>query len=366
MRPFRRRIAQFVERIQGEPSDETIADVIASLPAPARRDVLDSRSEADDFRCLDAILDHAARDLGDAPKEALALADLVLDKICATPGAMMRDSMRLHLHGRAWKERANAQRAMGDLLAALQSFQRAVVIHGQDPVSQVELAAARRGEALVVHQLGESDRALELLRLATTAFEAHQETAGVARSHLYEGVIHFENGRIESAAAAFEKALALCRRLGDEITMARLYVNLGNCAQERGDRNSAVRHYMRALPIFDHAEMRIERQRVAWAMAHFLADDGFVDSAVQTLQSVADEMSRAGMPVDAALARCDLAETLFMAEQHERAAGVARQVLDSLARAGMFREARRMFRILSPASGFDDLDAWGNPHRGDS
>ena len=182
---------------------------------------------------------------------------------------------------------------------------------------------------------------------------AHGETAGVVRSHLYEGVIHFENDRFESATAAFESALRLARRLGDVKTIARLSLNLGNCALERGDRTAAIRDLGRAVESFERAGMLADRKRAAWAMAQLLADDGFVDRAIQALEDVAEEMALSGLTIDAALARRDIVEVLVLAERHERAAEIAPGILDTFAKAGMFREATEMLRLLSGRAGLD-------------
>lgn len=349
MSALRKRLARFVEWMQGAPDGRALAGQALLRPEDARKAWLSAQPAGTGFHVLVALLDHAYDRLDDAPRESIAVTELVLQLIHAEAGGSTRGEMREVVHGRAWHERGNALRQTGELLEALHAYEQASVIFTAQEIASIELAAAKRGEAFVRHQLGESEAALEMLRTATRVFRSHNDTAGEARCLLYEGAIHFENDRVESAFRCFRSALALARRLGDRKTVAFLHVNLANCAIERGDRESALRDFARALEYFERAGLLADRKRVAWGMAQLMIADGFIDRAIQALEDVANEMAASGLPIDAALARRDIVEVLVLAGRTDRAAEVARGVLDTLARAGMFRDAMRTLRLLQGA-----------------
>lgn len=190
-----------------------------------------------------------------------------------------------------------------------------------------------------------------MLQQTTRVCRAEGDTAGVARCHLYEGVVHYENDRFRRAAAFFRDALGIALRLDDQPAIALLHLNLGNCALELGDRATAMSELARALEHFERAGKLAHRKRVVWAMAQMLADDGFVDRAIEALQNVASEMELSGLPVDAALARRDIVEVLVLANRFDRTADLARGVLETLAKAGMFRDAMRALTLLQRAEG---------------
>ena len=346
---LRKRIARFVDWLDDDSAGRALADQALRLAAWERRAFLLTKEVGTSFHTLNALLDHAYERLDDEPKDAVALAGVVLDLIHAKPRGGAIGEMREHLHGRAWHEQANALRQTGDLLASLEAFQRAAKIFAADETAKVELAASKRGEALIHHHLGDSELALTMLRTATTVFDFHGDTAGVARCRLYEGVIHFENDRFESATASFRDALRLARRLGDEKTVAFLHQNLGNCALEQGNREAAIRDFARALEYFERRGPMSDRKRVAWGMAQLMIADGRIDAAIRALEDVAAAMEQSGLAVDAALARRDIVEVLVLAGQTDRASEIARGVLDTLAKAGMFRDAMRVVNVLQGA-----------------
>jgi tetratricopeptide (TPR) repeat protein len=348
------RLRRYVRQLELAPAGRQLADRIVAHPStewPSRfaRTRLTAHVHA-----LTAFLDHAHARLDDNPREALVLSDLVLGKIIPGPGAAIAN-----LYGRAWREQGYAWHTIGDLPQALRAFEGAISAFSADRAAEVKVAVVRSEVALVHHQLGDSKEALTILRSAAEVLEAHDESEGIARCHLYEGVIHLENNRYERAVASFETALGLVRALGDGRTAARLYLNLGKCAQARGSRGIATDYFLRAIGDFERQDMVLDRQRVVRAMALTMAAEGFVDRAVDALEGIAKELRAAGVLREAALIRVDVVEILATAGLHERAAATAPAVIRALTAQKMFDVAKRLECLISYLGG-DESKQVGN------
>jgi tetratricopeptide (TPR) repeat protein len=348
MTRFAKRVTRFVAALQDAPAGRAIAEEALLLPASERRGWLAGHADGGSYPVLNAILDRAHGHLDDAPREALALTDLVLDVLYRSL-FVDRDELRNRVHGRAWYERANAALQAGALVDAFRAYHHATLIFKDSPAAAREIAAAKRGVALLQHHFGESEDALRLLGRVAAVFRFHDDAAGVVECDVCEGVIDLETGRVARARESFEHALHLAARLGDEKTVARVHLHAGKCALAEGNRTAALRSFARAIEFFEREELHTDRKRVAWAMAQLMVDNGFADGAIHALQDVALHMDASGFRTDAALARRDMAEVLILTDQSEQAAEIARGVLDTLARAGMFREAARTLSLLSTA-----------------
>jgi tetratricopeptide (TPR) repeat protein len=129
----------------------------------------------------------------------------------------------------AWARGAlcDALLELGDLDAAEREVQRFLDTRPGAP--------AYFRAAGVLHLRGETDRALELLRLAADAFDSRAREAR-ALALVEMGDLRWFRGDLESARADFDRALALslfCRRA---------HVGLGRVAAARGDLEAAIAH----------------------------------------------------------------------------------------------------------------------------
>ncbi len=140
-------------------------------------------------------------------------------------------------HFRALTNLGNALREFGELPAALRCYERAIAAGGDLPV-------VRLNRAIVIHQMGETARALELLAdlrrgpppLAEAAFESARLLAGL--------------GRTDEALQCFDEGFAL--RPGD----ARALNSRGNLHAEHFRARAALADYdaaLRAQPDFHEA-----------------------------------------------------------------------------------------------------------------
>lgn len=328
------------------PAGRALAEEALRLPAPERAPWLSAQPDGTSDVTLTALLALAHEHLDDAPRESIAVTSLVLSLVHDRPGSATRGHVRELVHAWAWYEQAGALHRTGDLLGALRAYRQASVIFATCEGTTLELASTKCDEALVRHQIGESELALSVLATAKKVFENHHDAAGVVRCLLCEGVVHFDHDRIAAAEETFDAALCIACRVGDRKVIARLHVHLAGCAHARGDRTAALRQLTSAVDL----GVAADRRRVAWGMAQILIADGAIDRGLEALEAVAEEMADAGLAVDAALVRRDIVEVLMLAGEPERASDVAPGVLDTLAKAGMFRDAMRTLALLQHAS----------------
>ncbi|HEY0155773.1 MAG TPA: tetratricopeptide repeat protein [Thermoanaerobaculia bacterium] len=306
---------------------------------------------------LEALLDAAHLLLTRDPRRALALTGFVLahlDDVAFPPFALLGPVM---LRGRTWKERGNALLKMDDVRNALIAFETAAAIYATEAAARPELAAATRGAALARHLLGESERALELIREGAEVFAAHGEVREQAVSRLYEGVIHFDSGRYENAARLFREALEHALAVGDAELVAQLHNNLGHCAELLQDREAARAHLTRALALFEEHDMVAERPRAILGLAQVLADEGLLARAIAELEEVQRMFLTSGRHLQAAGTALDIVELLILTGNEDGIYDRVSEMVRVFAEAGVVREAMRALSFVRSVAGRGTLRA---------
>lgn len=341
----------FVEWLEsGRPAADALSAELLAIPEPRWdewwRHTPAARTPQVVLRLLDAAYGELHRD----PRRALALTTFILRHVDAIdiPPAFARP-LGLLVRGRAWMEHGNALRAT-DLRGALAAFVKAAEIFGASPVMDVERAAARRGEALVRNQLGETGAALSIIREGVEIFDRTGDAANVTRSRIYEGIVLFESGRYEDAASAFLIALDEAAAADDTAAVAHIYNNLGQCAQMLRDRPTAIRHLSRALTLFQQHGMAAQIPIACVGLAHLLADQGNVKDAIEQLASARDLFVAAGKPLDAASTQLDMVEMLVLAGHESEAEAAASGLVERFERESVPREAMRALTFAGDAA----------------
>ncbi len=306
---------------------------------------------------LEALLDRSHLLLTRDPRRALALTGFVLahlDDVAFPPFTPLGPVM---LRGRTWKERGNALLKMDDVRGALLAFETAAAIYATEPVAEPELATAFRGAALARHMLGESERALVLIREGIEVFAAHGEVREQEVSRLYEGVIHFDSGRYELAAEVFREALEDALAVGDAELVAQFHNNLGHCAELLQDREEARAHLTRALALFEEHDMVAERPRAILGLAQVLADDGLVARAIAELEEVQRTFLASGRHFQAAGTALDVVELLILTGNDDGIYDRVSEMVRTFAEAGVVREAMRALSFVRSVAGRGTLRA---------
>jgi len=340
-------LKQYVEwQASGRERAPEITQAMLALDPAAWDGWFTATPAARDPLTLHHLLETAHGDLDRDPPRALALTGFVLrhmSEVSAPPFAPLADAL---LRGSAWMERGNALYHTDDVRGALAAYVTAAGIFSSEPPLEIDLAAARRGEALARHTLGETETALSILGEALAVFEGARDRRGALRCRFYLGVIEFDLHRYERAAAIFSSALEEAAAIGDEDSVTRLHNNLGHCAELLQDRAAAIEHLTKALKLFEERGMTAERPRAILGLAHLLADDGLLERALVEMKAVQSALLASGRKLQAAATALDILEILTLAGDEERVYATAAELVVTFARAGLAREAMRALTFV--------------------
>jgi tetratricopeptide (TPR) repeat protein len=148
--------------------------------------------------------------------------------------------------------------------AGAQSLWNHLAKEGQKQKAGVR-AAAQTAEALSLHQMGQSDEALALLREAEAAFRQEGDRIGLADALANQAMIHTTRGDLERAAAHCDEHEQLARELDAPSIRA---TSLGL----RGSLKSARREWDQALLLLKEAERLFREIGTKDSLARCLGD----------------------------------------------------------------------------------------------
>jgi tetratricopeptide (TPR) repeat protein len=124
------------------------------------------------------------------------------------------------------------------------------------------------GAAVVLHRLGDYDRAEELAAERLTISRARGEPKLLASSLLCLGLMVDSKGEHERALALYTEGADLARKEGDKVVLAMTLANLGVLAASQGDKKTARSCYEEALAL--HRE-NFDTHNIAIALANLSA-----------------------------------------------------------------------------------------------
>jgi tetratricopeptide (TPR) repeat protein len=207
---------------------------------------------------------------------------------------------------------ALARRLLGSALVRTGAVKDALVLLGEALTlyqgDRWGEAHTHRSLARGWHEAGEVPRALAHATLATTMYRSLESPMDVADALELQGRYETELGRLAEARDACEAALELYRRNGNLDGEATALDGLGHIEQRAGRPELAVRHFERALVLFDgrhayHLAETFDRMaecraalgdaaqaRPAWAAALALYENQQRDAEAERVRGRLDEM----------------------------------------------------------------------------
>jgi tetratricopeptide (TPR) repeat protein len=121
------------------------------------------------------------------------------------------------------------------------------------------------GAAVVLHRLGDYDRAEELAAERLAISRARDDPKLIASSLLCLGLMVHAKGEHERALALYTEGADLARKQGDKVVLAMTLANLGVLAANQGDEETARSCYEEALAL--HRE-NFDTHNIAIALAN--------------------------------------------------------------------------------------------------
>lgn len=136
----------------------------------------------------------------------------------------------------------------GDLDAALEAFEKSLVLSTADTKSQ-ETSANYHVLGNLYRTRGNLDRAEAMYKKSLAIEETLGHNEGIASAYGNLGTLSEMRGELDRAEAIYEKSLAIYKALGHKEGMASTYCNLGNLYRTRGELDRAEAMYEKSLAI---------------------------------------------------------------------------------------------------------------------
>jgi tetratricopeptide (TPR) repeat protein len=293
---------------------------------------------------------HAHTICQNEPLDALTFADAAISVAEALPDDTYPAKAIYELRGTAWKERANAQRFLGQYPEALESLLRAerAYKHLASPSLGLSTVALVRGYVLCDQQ--RLDEAAAMAERAEYGF-AHlgDEDRRMTALYLRAG-IKFEARDISDAASLFRQVVSYAESMNNSLWIARGSDALGNCEVHRGNLGEASMHFHKALTLFREIGSASELIRTEWGIANLLLQGGKQSEAIRRLRDAAAEFETLGMITDAALVRLDLVDAVLALGQTGQIVEIATRLFRVFTDAGMITGALTALAYLKEAA----------------
>jgi tetratricopeptide (TPR) repeat protein len=296
------------------------------------------------------------------PLHALNLADEAIAIAESLPSDAYPARGVYHLHGLAWKERANACRYLNRYAEALDALDHAARAYRRLLQNDLELTIVEYIRGTVLWKQQRLDEALPLARRVAERFASLGEHERWVHAKMLEGSILGDLGAPELARDLFTTLAEHVEVRVDAVTCARIESSLANTFLALGDLGSASKHYLVALQLFESLGVATEAARVRWSIGTVALVSGNHVEAARRLAAAMEECEVLGMPGDAALVGLDLLEALVLLGRHDQVRSLATAVLERAKEAGMvpaaltamafLREAAESGRLTSSGIGY--------------
>lgn len=214
-----------------------------------------------------------------------------------------------------------------------------------------EKATLALTRAAVYAGLRRTAEARSLVHEARTVFDGLTDVRRKGRCDLLAGIIHYGEGDVARASAAYQHALAAARATGDGPGEAMVHLNMAVAEAEHGAAAEAVRALHRAVAVLAALGRQDERAHAMRIVAAALRTAGRYETAIPLFREARGASLSLGRLEEAALAGLGLAET-YLALGRDAAA--TRLIV---AMAERFREAKPDPRVLDALAGLLDLDS---------
>ncbi|HET9012816.1 MAG TPA: tetratricopeptide repeat protein [Gemmatimonadaceae bacterium] len=198
---------------------------------------------------------------------------------------------------------------------------------------------------------GQERQALAVLRDLEPVLADDADRALYRRAINMLGAAHLSLGALDSATAAFARAMDLATEENDLLVLARATNNLGAIANLQGDRERALGHYRLAVPIFQRLGQRRGLASSYHNMAITFRDLGELKEADENEQKAIEYAGDGQFPRLAAMGRVGRAEIALRAGDVQLAESTARVAIEELASLGDPLNQADAHRVVGAACG---------------
>jgi len=293
---------------------------------------------------------HAHSVSNNEPLDALTFADAAISVAERLPDDTYPANAIYELRGTAWKERANAQRFLGQYPEALESLLRAerAYKHLASPSLGLSSVALVRGSVLFEQQ--RLDEAAAMAERAEHGFAHLGDDDRRMIALFLRASIKFEARNLSEAAALFRQVIEYGESMNSSLWIARGSTALGKCEVDRGHLSEATMHFHKALGLFRDVGSAMERLTTEWGIAKVLLRSGKQSEAIRRLRDVAAEYETRGIVTDAALVGLDIADALLALGHGRQIVELTTHLFRAFTNAGMLTGALTAIAYLKEAA----------------
>ncbi|MEA2465375.1 MAG: hypothetical protein QOJ98_3122 [Acidobacteriota bacterium] len=249
----------------------------------------------------------------------------------------------------AWKEVANAHRFRSNYDDALAALQRGNDALENEPALGHDLAILVFARATTLSEMTRHPEALEQLDEATEIFSEFGDEHRIAQCELLRGMIHQRQGYAARARAAYRRALAGARKIGEAQTAASALSNLGVLDADNLRPSDAVDSFRQARAIFADLGARAEVARAGWGIGFALLAARRYAAAIPVLREARQQLRLLSMPEEGGIAGVDLVQAYLAMDKYDAARRLLLAVIEEFRTAGLNERAFVALKYLHDA-----------------
>jgi tetratricopeptide (TPR) repeat protein len=277
---------------------------LRALPYRERTALVEKEEELQSWALAELFCDESAQAVAEGrAAEALQTAKIAL-RVAGL--AQEEKSWRARLESYAWSHLANAQRALGDLLEAEETFRHAEKLWMEGAVSHpgpLDSARSLRLESLLRKAQKRLKEGLDLLDRAQSLAQPTEELVVRIQKGAFLG---FSDRWSDAVRELLRAATALKDRHPPRLRLDFSF-NLLVCLIHSGNPSEAEKLLGEARKLSEAAGNDVDRARVRWQEARIAAGLKRTKTALTAFAEARRDLAAHGLPYDAALATFELA-----------------------------------------------------------
>jgi tetratricopeptide (TPR) repeat protein len=242
---------------------------------------------------------------------------------------------------------------LGDTRTAIERFERALDVHGDDEIPPDVADSLGRSYAMV----GELESAIGIFERCRAAAEDRGDAIEQVQFSVLLAHALIDAGNLDRAQELLGNALAIGKELNNPSVRAHLYWSQSRLHAERDDPETAVRYARRALEALRLTEDTYRIGRAHQLLAYIELNRGNAEEALALLNEGWPLLEASGNRLERAQYRLEEARALAKLGRSEEAAALAMQVSGLIADAAP-EDAARSYTVLG--SVYEEL---GEPSR---
>ena len=337
------RMREFLETARRlEREREGVQDLVAGLlrtTPPAEWSSLAGSPELRSSAAVEQLIEEIRNRVERTPIHALTLAEVATSIAEALPPSAYPAIVLAQLRATAWKERASALRYLSRYDDALAATETAENWLSGFAAASFDRAVVHLVRAMILHELGRNPEANELLHASRQVFGDHGDAKLLLCAGLVEGAWLYDAHEYPRAEKLFTELHDVATQAQDRETLARIESNLGYCATHTGDFRKANIHFSNGIALFMDIGAHAEAPRTERGAGRMLVEKGQVNSGLAYLRNARRAFIDRGLAEEAALCGLEIVEVLVRRGDTEEARGLAQQVHDEVAAAGLGHRA---------------------------